>query len=478
METLDALELRGIRKAFPGVLALDDVSLAVRAGEIHGLVGENGAGKSTLANIAFGTLRPDAGAVLHAGSVGLVHQHPQIAGRLSVWENVLLGREPRKGLLIDVAAARERVRRIAQSNGLTIDPDALVDELPVAMQQRVEILRELERTPAVLLLDEPTAVLAPSEIETLFEALHRLAQRGTAIVLITHKLREVATHCARITVLRRGRVVARYQTASASIEEIAKVMVGGELPRTAQRRATVPRPCVQVEDLSVDSDAGPVHNVSFEVRSGEIVGIAGVEGNGQTALADAIAGVTAYTGRVVVGGAATNRRIGIIPQDRLREGLVPAWSIVDNVILGRQHTARLRRGAALNRASAYEDARALTRQFDIRAPSLTTAVATLSGGNQQKIVVGRALLDQPSCVLAYQPTRGIDVGAAALVHSRLIEVRNAGSAVLLISFDLDEILALADRVLVMYRGRIVDEQSGVAADRQRIARAFTGERAR
>ncbi|HZZ66397.1 MAG TPA: ABC transporter ATP-binding protein [Candidatus Baltobacteraceae bacterium] len=474
MEARHALELRAIRKAFPGVLAVDDVSLEVHAGEIHGLVGENGAGKSTLANIAFGTLRPDAGSVVAAGTVGLVHQHFELAGRLTVWENVLLGREPRKGWLLDVTAGRERVRRLAESNGLAIDPDAVVEELPVAVQQRVELLRELERNPAVLLLDEPTAALAPAEIDTLFKALRDLAQRGTAILIITHKLQEVVTYCARVTVMRHGRVVAQYQGAGARTEEIARAMIGGDLPPIAQRRATVPQPCVRIEDLTVNANAGSVRNLTFEVRVGEIVGIAGVEGNGQTALADAIAGAAWYTGRISIERADGNRRIGIIPQDRLREGLVPAWSILDNVILGRQHSARVRRGVQLNRTSAYEDARAVTRQFDVRAPSLQTPVAALSGGNQQKIVVGRALLDEPAFVLAYQPTRGIDVGAAALVHSRLIEARNAGSAILLISFDLDEILALADRIFVMYRGRIVDEESGAAADRDRIARAFTG----
>jgi simple sugar transport system ATP-binding protein len=467
-----ALSLRGIRKAYPGVLAVAGVDLDLRAGEVHALVGENGAGKSTLANIAFGAIKPDGGTVEAEGTVGLVHQHFQLVGRLSVWQNVLLGREPRKGLFIDAHAARARVRDLAHRNGLDIDPDAIVEELPIGMQQRVELLRELERDPAVLLLDEPTAALAPAEIEAFFATILQLAGRGTAIMVVTHKLQEVIAFSSRVSVMRRGSIVAHYETARTSIDEIARAMVGGDLPKVAQREAMSLRPCFHAQQLSAGDGGTAISDVSFEVRAGEIVGIAGVEGNGQTTLADAITGMVAHTGMIALDG-----RIGIIPQDRHREGLVLNWSIVDNALLGHQHAKAAKRGIVLDRQTARTQAQTIAQRFDLRAASLDVPVRTLSGGNQQKLVVGRAMLGSPQFILAYQPTRGIDVGAAALVQSRLIEARNAGAAILLISFELDEILALADRVLVMYRGRIAAEFSGGSIDRGRIGELMAGARA-
>ncbi len=439
----------------------------MRAGEIHALVGENGAGKSTLAGIAFGAIKADDGTVHAAGTVGLVHQHFELVGRLSVWQNILLGREPRKGLLIDRESARRRIRELASQNGLEIDPDAIVDELPIGVQQRVELLRELERDPAVLLLDEPTAALAPAEIESFFATIRRLAQSGTAVLIVTHKLQEVIAYSKSVSVMRHGKIVARFDTASTNADAIARAMVGGSLPNIARREATKPRPCFRAEHLHAGSGSTAIEDLTFEVRAGEIVGIAGVEGNGQTTLADAIAKMIPYTGTIAFDG-----RAGIIPQDRQREGLVLNWSIVDNAILGRQSQSR--RGVLLNRNAATAAAQAILRRFDVRAASADVAVKTLSGGNQQKIVVGRALLDEPDFVLAYQPTRGIDVGAAALVQSRLIEARNTGAAVLLISFELDEILAIADRVLVMYRGAIVAEFTSETIDRGRIGELMAG----
>ena len=454
------------------MVAVDGVDLELAPAQIHALVGENGAGKSTLAAIAFGSIRPDAGSVEARGRVGLVHQHFELAGRLRVWENILLGREPRKGIALDARAARVRVEELAQTNGLQIDPDAVVEELPVAMQQRVELLRELDREPDVLLLDEPTAALAPAEIETFFATIARLAARGTTILIVTHKLQEVLQYTHTTSVMRHGKIVASMPTAQTSVDALAREMVGGDLPHIAQRSTTVVKPCFAVDGLSSGIDARAVRNLTFEVGAGEIVGIAGVEGNGQSALADAIAGVAPFSGRMHTG--AKDARIGVIPQDRQREALIMDWSIRDNVILGRQNQGRLRRGALVEYGTARSDAQRIIERFDVRAASIDVRVRTLSGGNQQKVVVGRALLDEPDFILAYQPTRGIDVGAAALVQSRLIEERNRGAAILLISFELDEILTLADRVLVMYRGAIAGEFSRGAIDRAAIGRLMAG----
>ncbi len=461
MDRTPALELRSIRKTFPGVVAVDGADLTLYPGEIHALVGENGAGKSTLSAIAFGEVKPDSGCGNACGTVGLVHQHFELVGRLRVWENVLLGREPRRGWTIDAQAARERVRDVAERNGLQIDPDAVVETLPIGVQQRVELLRELDREPSVLLLDEPTAALAPAEIESFFETVKALAARGTAIMIVTHKLQEVMALSSTVTVMRHGKIVVSMPTASTSAEEIARAMVGGAIPAVAQREERPLARCLSVR----------TSDISLDVRSGEILGIAGVEGNGQTTLADSIAGVIAYEGTIAI---ESNGRpsLGIIPQDRRAEGLVMAWSIVDNVMLGRQEV--LRRGALLDRSRARADAQIIAQRFDVRAANLDVAVKTLSGGNQQKIVVGRALIDDPALVIAYNPTRGIDVGAAALVQSRLIEARNRGAAVLLISFELDELLAVADRIAVMYRGRIMGEFERSAFDRSAIGALMAG----
>jgi ABC-type uncharacterized transport system ATPase subunit len=382
----------------------------------------------------------------------------------------MLGREPRRGWNIDTGAARMRVRDLAARNGLAIDPDAFVDELPIGVQQRVELLRELEREPQVLLLDEPTAALAPAEIDAFFATVTSLAKRGTAIMIVTHKLQEVIAYADRVSVMRHGRIVARAPVAETNVSEIARAMVGGDLPTVAARAVTEPRPALSVRDLRAGAGETLIEDISFDVRSGEIVGIAGVEGNGQSTLADAIAGMIAWNGTIE----GATKRMGVIPQDRHKEALVMDWSIIDNVLLGRQHRAQARRGMTIDRVRARADAATIVERYDVRAASLDVAVKTLSGGNQQKIVVGRALIDAPELVLAYNPTRGVDVGAAALVQSRLMQARNNGAAVLLISFDLEEILTLADRILVMYRGKNAGEFDRENVDRMKIGCLMAG----
>jgi ABC-type uncharacterized transport system ATPase subunit len=458
------------------VQAVDGVDLELYPGEIHALVGENGAGKSTLAAIAYGAVRPDAGTTAADGVVGLVHQHFKLIERLRVWENVLLNREPTRGWSVDVGAARRRVQTLASSYGLAVDPDAMVETLPVGIKQRVELLRELDREPAVLLLDEPTAALAPSEIASFFTTIADLAKRGTAILVVTHKLAEVIAYSQRVTVMRAGRVVGRHLTGETNADEIAREMVGGDVPAVAARAATAPVTLLEVRDLSARSATSVLAGATFEVRAGEIVGVAGIEGNGQSALADAIAGVVPFSGELVFAGAALSagdspasrlrRGIHVIPQDRRHEALVLDWNVRDNVALGRQRTLPLAKyGAA---------AREVIERFDVRPPDPEAIVAQLSGGNQQKIVVGRMLADAPRLVVAYQPTRGIDIGAAALVQSRLIEARNAGVGVLLISFELDEIFACADRVLVIANGAFVGAFDRADIDRGRIGSLMAG----
>ena len=479
-----ALTLRGISKRFGSIVAVDGVDIDVAPGEIHALVGENGAGKSTLAAIAYGAVKPDAGSIEARGTVGLVHQHFALIERLRVWENILLGREPRAGLRIDRSRARAVVGDLARRHGLAVDPDAVVETLPVGIKQRVELLRELAREPAVLLLDEPTAALAPSEIDAFFVTVRALAQRGTAILIVTHKLAEVMGYSGRVTVMRSGKIVARFRTAETSAAEIARAMVGGEIPALTARAATQPSPRLVVRDLRAGTGAGAIAGASLHVEAGEIVGIAGIEGNGQTLLADAIGGVVPYTGELALDGESLPagqspaqriaRGIRIIPQDRRREALVLDWNIIDNVALGRQREPPLRRGAVIDRAVAGRFAADVIERFDVRPPNPKAIVGALSGGNQQKVVVGRALAGSPALVVAYQPTRGIDVGAATLVGSRLIEARNAGAAVLLISFELDEIFALADRVYVMFGGAIVGEFARADIDRGRIGALMAG----
>ena len=482
-----ALELRGIVKTYAGgVRALDGVDVTIARGEIHALCGENGAGKTTLAAIAAGRLRPTSGSVTRAGNAGFVPQHPHLVDRLRVWENVVLGREPRRGLRLDERAAREDVAALGATYGLPVDPRARVETLDAGAKQRVEILRELAREPALLILDEPTSALAPAESDVLFDVLRALAARGTAVLVVTHDLGDVAAYAERITVLRAGRVAARFER-GAQPAAIARAMIGGELPALAARTSRATAPCFEARGLEAGSGAAALRGFDLEVRGGEIVGIAGVEGNGQRPLADAIAGVAPYRGTLHLDGrelapgrpaARIAAGLRTIAADRQREGLILDWSVLENLALGDQRRAPLGGGLTLHRGAMRDRSASVVERFDVRTPSLDARVSMLSGGNQQKLLAGRALAETPRLLLACEPTRGIDVAAAALLRSRLIEARNAGVAVLAISLELDELFEIADRIVVLFRGAGAGEFERGAFDRARIGAAMAGVRGR
>jgi len=495
------LEMIDIVKRYPGVLANDHVELAVERGEIHAVMGENGAGKSTLMSILYGLQCPDEGYIRLAGStlflrspldaiahgIGMVHQSFKLFESLTVWENVVFGREPRRGPFVDAAAARSQVAALAKLHGLPIDPDARVRDLPVGVRQRLEILKALHRDVRVLILDEPTAVLTPGEVATLFEVMRSLAASGCTILLVTHKLNEVMTVTDRITVLRDGRVTERRVTADTNPTDIVRAMTGRNVQLRAARQARTPGPVrLELHDLVV---GGPsrraVDGASFSVRSGEIVGIAGVAGNGQSELVEAIMGLrSAATGRVVINGRdvtrdsiAQRRESGVsyIAEDRVRTASAAQASASHNLVMGFQRRPPLAAGAILRLNEMRRWARALIDQFGIKIASEATRVGTLSGGNLQKVVVARELAHDAGVLIAEQPTRGVDVGAIEFLHAQLLAERARGHAILLVSAELSEILALSDRILVMYEGRIVAELAGTEADEVTLGLYMTGD---
>jgi ABC-type uncharacterized transport system ATPase subunit len=489
-----AVEMRDISKAWPGVVANDHVSLQVRKGEIHALVGENGAGKSTLMNILYGLIHPDSGEILingqpvHIGGprdamrlgIGMVHQHFMLIPPLTVAENVILGREPGGlGGALDLKKARADIRALSNRYGLPINPDALIKDLSVGLQQRVEILKVLARGADILIMDEPTGVLTPQETNELFGVIRGLVTQGKTVVFITHKLREVLELTDNITVLRRGKNAGTLVTKETNQKEIARLMVGREVLLRVNKTPSQPGPVVlNVDDLHAQSDLGleVLHGVSFEVRAGEILGIAGVEGNGQTELVEALTGMRKITGgKVSITpisdgkpgstvdmtelSARDKRKMGLahIPEDRRGSGLVLHESIEGNTILGRQRWPEFSWNQIVLLLQKIGNwARRLVADFDVRTPSIEVPVRALSGGNQQKVIIARELACNPEALIASQPTRGVDIGAIEFIHRRLIEQRDAGKAVLLISAELDEIRSLSDRIAVMYEGKIVD----------------------
>jgi general nucleoside transport system ATP-binding protein len=478
------LELRGITKRFPGVLANDHVDFDLRDGEVHALLGENGAGKSTLMNILYGLYKPDEGEVFLNGKradidsphaaidagIGMVHQHFMLIPVMTVAENIVLASEPKKGVILDIGEAERRVRELAERFKFHIDPHARVQDITVGQQQRVEILKALYRNADILILDEPTAVLTPQEAEELFEILKELVAQGMSVIFISHKLNEVLEIADRITVLRRGKVVDTIAREGATEQSLAQMMVGREvLLRVDKQPAHPGETLLHVEDLHVHDERGleAVRGVSLDVRAGEIVGLAGVDGNGQTELIDALTGLRHPSeGRIVVGGReVTNASahtflqegVGHIPEDRHRRGLVLDFSLAENLVLHDYAKAPYARRGFLDLGRIFGSARKLLKEFDVRGGTASTPASALSGGNQQKVVIAREVHRDPRVLIAAQPTRGLDVGAIEFVHRRLVEQRDAGKAVFLISLELEEVLSLADRILVIYEGRIVGE---------------------
>jgi ABC-type uncharacterized transport system ATPase subunit len=486
------LEMRGIRKEFPGVIANDDVSFDVRRGEVHALLGENGAGKSTLMNILYGLYRPDAGEILldgkpvsfnsardaiHAG-IGMVHQHFMLIPVMTVAENIVLGQEP-PGILLDEKAAQQHVRELSQQYGLIVEPRALVSEITVGQEQRVEILKALYRGAEILILDEPTAVLTPQEAGELFGILRSLKADGKSIIFISHKLNEVLEIADRITVLRRGKSVETVPAAGATEASLAKAMVGREvLLRVEKAPATPGDVILSIGDLHVRDDRGieKVRGVSFDVRAGEIVGIAGVDGNGQTELIEAITGLRkTESGTIAVDGRAVhdaNARhmldvgIGHIPEDRQRRGLVLEFSIAENIALHDYAKPPVARWGWLFPRRLIGRAARLIKEFDIRGGGPLTRAGGLSGGNQQKVVAAREIARDPKVLVAAQPTRGLDVGAIEYLHGRIVSERDEGRAIVLVSLELEEILSLSDRILVIYEGQIVGEHAGDVSEQE------------
>jgi general nucleoside transport system ATP-binding protein len=488
------LEMRGIVKQFPGVLANDDVSFDLTRGEVHALLGENGAGKSTLMNILYGLYKPDAGAILVNGKeesfssakdaiergLGMVHQHFMLIPVMTVAENIVLATEPTEaGVFLDYAEARRQVSELAQQFGFGIDPDARIEDITVGQQQRVEILKALYRRADILILDEPTAVLTPQEATELFAILRNLQREGMSIIFITHKLNEVLEIADRITVLRRGRVIDTVPREGATEDSLARMMVGRDvLLRVDKPPASPGDVALEVTDMHVHDDRGieKVRGISLRVRTGEIVGIAGVDGNGQTELIEALTGLRKRTsGTIVVDGkevsshasprAILESGVGHIPEDRHRYGLVLDFTLAENAALHDYRYAPDSRFGWLRPGILAQRTTRLIKEFDVRGGNAQTKARSLSGGNQQKLVAAREVDRDPKVLIAAQPTRGLDVGAIEFLHRRLVEERDQGRAILLVSLELDEVLSLSDRILVIYEGEIVAEHtSGVTEE--------------
>lgn len=495
------LEARHVTKTFPGVVANKDVNLVLRRGEVLALLGENGAGKTTLMNILYGLYHQDSGEILIGGQpvrvaspsdairrgIGMVHQHFMLVPVFTVTENIMLGTEITRRGRLDIEGAQRRIHDLATRYKLQIDPNAYVKDLTVGQQQRVEILKALYREARILILDEPTAVLTPQEADDLFVVLRQLVEHGTSIIFISHKLREVLAIADRIVVLRRGIVVGETVPAQSTPQSLAEMMVGRSVSLQVEKEMHAAGAAVlSVRGLKVLDDRGQlsVADVSLEVRQGEVLGIAGVQGNGQTELVEALTGLRATSaGQVTIAGreltGASPRRlfeagVGHVPEDRQEHGLVLSYSVADNLVLNRYYQPPFAHGIFIDSEAIDKNAVELIAQYDIRTPSAQTAITTLSGGNKQKTIIARELSRPLKLLIAAQPTRGVDVGSIEFIHSNIIAERDAGTAVLLVSAELDEILALSDRVAVMYKGQIVGIVDAHTADREQLGLMMAG----
>ena len=500
-----ALEVRNITKRFPGVLANDRVNFDLRKGEIHALLGENGAGKTTLMNIIYGLYTPNEGEFfisngeglqqvqIHSpndaikAGIGMVHQHFMLVPVFTVAENIILGQEITRGPSLDIRTARQKITKLSEEYGLEIDPDAIVEDLPVGVQQRVEIIKALYRHARILVLDEPTAVLTPQEADNLFRIMRQLTERGVSIIFITHKLKEVLAIADRITTMRRGQVVGTTTPAESDEHKLAAMMVGREVILIVEKAPIKPGDVVlEVKNLSIvdERKVEVVRQVSFQVRAGEILGIAGVQGNGQTELVESLTGLRQRkSGRVVLSGIELpelNPRINVeagqahIPEDRHKHGLVLAYSIADNEVLCTYYQPPFARGLQRDQKAVLNNAIKLIERFDVRTPSPLLPASNLSGGNQQKVIVARELSRPIKLLIANQPTRGLDVGSIEYIHRQIVDMRDQGIAVLLVSAELDEITSLADRIAVMYHGQIVATLEAGQATRAELGLLMAG----
>jgi simple sugar transport system ATP-binding protein len=496
-----AVELQHISKRFPGVIANKDVSLKVETGTVHALVGENGAGKSTVMKILYGMQRPDNGEILVNGQkvnfknpndaiaagIGMVHQHFMLADNFTVLENIVLGSEPKHGLTIDFKSARAKVVEMAAQYGLDIEPDALVEELGVGQRQRVEILKVLFRGARILIFDEPTAVLVPQEVDDLFAALEGLRAQGMAVIFISHKLDEVLRVADEVTVVRQGSTVAQVKSKDVTARQLAELMVGSELPQPSTSTHTKrPEVTLALKDVSIPTSTGSrdlISHISFDLHAGEVIGIAGVEGNGQAELIEAIMGLREYTGSVEFKGESIDEftvahrhdaGIGLIPEDRQRQALMMNSPLWENRILGHQRGEPVMRGFVLDKKATIASTAKIMEEFDVRAPGPQTLAAALSGGNQQKFIVGREMSKAPALLLASHPTRGVDVGAQGAIWDVLRAAREKGMAIVLISADLEELIGMSDRLLVMLRGTITAELDPAKTTPEQLGSAMTG----
>lgn len=497
------LEVRGITKRFPGVLANDNINLSLHKGQVLGLLGENGAGKSTLMNLIYGLYNPDEGEILVNGQpveisgpkdaielgIGMVHQHFQLVDVLTVTENVMLGNESVSGPFLRRDRAQREIEQLSGEYGLDVKPDALISDLPVGIQQRVEIIKALYRHADILILDEPTAVLTPQETRGLFKIMRTLLDKGVSIIFISHKLKEVLEICDQVVVLRRGKVAGSADPKQSTEQSLASLMVGRDVILEVEKAAATPGDeILNVVNLHVHDDRGlpAVEGISFDLQRGEILGIAGVQGNGQTELVEALAGMrTVDSGRFFIKGEdATNnsprkiteRGVGHVPEDRQRDGMVASFTVMHNLALCTYYQDKFSDSIVVDDRAIADNARELVEQYDVRPPIINNIAGGLSGGNQQKVIVAREFSRGVELLIASQPTRGLDVGSIEFIHRQIIRMRDSGAGILLVSSELDEVLSLADRVAVMFEGEIIDIMPIEQADRDTVGLRMAGVR--